>query len=99
MDASGDIDMEGWTENRQPVTLYSGWNLIGFNGDDLSEITTDLPGTGISGKWKIIWGWIDGEWYAKGSDLSMLLGVEPLKFLYQGRGYWIFMNEDGVWAQ
>jgi hypothetical protein len=91
MDASGNIDMTGWTESTAPIPLYRGWNLIGYKGND-GAIN---PPSG----WVIIWGWENGQWYAKHSSLKDLTAL-PLDSLSKGRAYWIKMEDTGgEWTQ
>jgi hypothetical protein len=91
MDASGKIDMTGWTASTAPIPLYPGWNLIGYNGND----GTINPPSG----WVIIWGWEKGLWYAKHSTLNDLSAL-PLNSLSKGKAYWIKMTEAATdWTQ
>jgi len=91
MDASGNIDMTGWTASTAPIPLYPGWNLIGYNGND----GTINPPSG----WVIIWNWENGLWYAKHSTLNDLSAL-PLNSLSKGKAYWIKMTEAATnWTQ
>ena len=91
MDASGKIDMTGWTASTASIPLYPGWNLIGYNGND----GTINPPSG----WVIIWGWEKGLWYAKHSTLNDLSAL-PLNSLSKGKAYWIKMTEAATdWTQ
>jgi len=91
MDASGNIDMTGWTESTAPIPLYPGWNLIGYKGND----GTINPPSG----WVIIWGWENGIWKAKHSDSQVTLNVQPLDSLKKRRAYWIRVTGDVNWTQ
>ncbi len=92
MDASGNIDMTNWTEPTATVTLYPGWNLIGYNGKD-SELTTNALAD-IGEEWGIIWGWQYGVWYAKPNPSLNYSTTQPLDVLEKGRAYWIKVLED-----
>jgi len=91
MDVSGNITLKDastnteWTAQSKTVPLTEGWNLVGYNGTDNTDVATAL--NGISGKWSIVWYWKDNQWYAKheSSDLS----VPVLDKFKKGGAYWI----------
>ncbi|MEI6152632.1 MAG: carboxypeptidase-like regulatory domain-containing protein [Deltaproteobacteria bacterium] len=89
MNAAGMIDMASWAApTTTTITLYPGWNLVGYNGT--SAAIPDPALNSISGKWKIIWNWANGVWYAQSADgvavAATLTGVE------QKKAYWIKTN-------
>ncbi|MEI6153463.1 MAG: hypothetical protein WCQ90_05190 [Deltaproteobacteria bacterium] len=94
MNASDIITMAGWTAPTTTVTLYSGWNLIGYNTD--ANLAYSLNSTSISGKWIIIWNWNSGTWSAKHSEMSLPLPSPPSG---KGLAYWIKMKEAADWIQ
>lgn len=88
MDASANVDMLGWTSpSLTTFRLYEGWNLLGYAGTDSRDVLT--ASNSISGKWSIVWNWINGQWLAKHSDPSVALSVLPLATFGQGKAYWI----------
>ncbi|MCX8021696.1 MAG: C10 family peptidase [Syntrophorhabdaceae bacterium] len=89
MDALGNINMEGWIEGPQTITLYEGWNLAGYNGTDGAM---NLPSGYI-----IIWGWDNGQWKAKHKETTP--NVPPLTGLYKGKAYWLRMERQAGWQQ
>jgi hypothetical protein len=92
MDASGNIDMTGWTASTAPIPLYPGWNLIGYNGND----GTINPPSG----WVIIWNWENNTWKAKKApEITGTLNVPELTTLEKGKAYWIKMGGDAEWVQ
>ena len=93
MDASGNIDMTGWTASTAPIPLYPGWNLIGYNGND----GTINPPSG----WVIIWNWENNTWKAKKApEITGTLNVPELTTLEKGKAYWIKMTEAATdWTQ
>ena len=93
MDASGNIDMTGWTASTAPIPLYPGWNLIGYNGND----GTINPPSG----WVIIWNWENSTWKAKKApEITGTLNVPELTTLEKGKAYWIKMTEAATnWTQ
>lgn len=84
-------------EPSSPITLYKGWNLIGWNGTDGQTVETAL--SSIADKWIIIWGWENGQWKAKIKDSNLPLGVESLATLDKGKAYWINVSEGVNWGQ
>jgi len=91
MDAPGSIDMSGWSKVEQSVTLYPGWNLIGYNGNDGIRTVDALADIGE--EWNIIWGWQNGTWYAKLNPSLNYSPAQPLDSLKKGRAYWIKILE------
>ena len=98
MDASGNIDMTGWTASTAPIPLYPGWNLIGYNGTDNLRTAEALANVGEG--WQIIWGWENGLWYAKHSTLNDFSAL-PLNSLSKGKAYWMKVHEKNPlsWQQ
>ena len=92
MDASGTIGTENWeTPSATTTTLYSGWNLVGYNG------TSDI--TNLPANYVIIWNWENGVWKAKSANTSLEPHVLPLDALSPGRAYWIKVNTAIEWQQ
>jgi hypothetical protein len=95
MNASGNIDMTGWTDQSKTVPLAEGWNLVGYNGADNTDVATAL--NGISGKWSIVWYWKDNQWYAKHESSN--LSVPELDKFKKGGAYWIKTGQATNWTQ
>ena len=95
MNASGNIDMTGWTDQSKTVPLAEGWNLVGYNGADNTDVATAL--NGISGKWSIVWYWKDNQWYAKHESSN--LSVPVLDKFKKGGAYWIKTGQATDWVQ
>jgi hypothetical protein len=79
------------------VTLYDGWNLIGYNG---SQTTLSDAVSAISAKWTQIWNWESGNWsFAHNPTISF--PVTPLTALSSGKAYWIRIKtgQGGLWNQ
>ena len=88
--------IEGQPSDPQAVTLYKGWNLTGYNGQDNKDVSQALES--VAGRWTLIWNWDNGGWYARHeSDLE--LSVAPLGALNLKKAYWILMKEAGEWQQ
>ena len=87
------------TFSPQSVSLYNGWNLVGFSGADNAGIDEELAKLGND--WVIVWAWTDGDWYARNIG-TVTLPVLPLSTLNQSRAYWIKMNSGSrkvEWVQ
>ena len=88
--------IEGQPSDPQAVTLYKGWNLTGYSGQDNKDVSQALEN--VAGRWTLIWNWDNGGWYARHeSDLE--LSVAPLGALNLKKAYWILMKEAGEWQQ
>ncbi|MCX8021695.1 MAG: S8 family serine peptidase [Syntrophorhabdaceae bacterium] len=83
------------------LTLYDGWNLVGYGGYNGSDVRTSL--SSLSGNWVIVWGWEDGQWYARHSLSDELpINILPLETLKVNKAYWLKMNSPGKsinWVQ
>jgi hypothetical protein len=87
MDASGSVNMGGWASPPSTIVpLSEGWNLVGYQGSKGTAVDQAL--SGIAGRWSVIWGWQNGQWYAKHATIPNL-PVPPLTNLYRGKAYWI----------
>ena len=94
MDAPGTASLIYWfPPTTTSISLSTGWNLIGYNGPDNTDVLTAL--SGIPGKWSIVWNWQNDQWYGKHSVLSTLPSpIQPLTVFNQGRAYWIRASTD-----
>ncbi|MEI6153353.1 MAG: serine hydrolase [Deltaproteobacteria bacterium] len=94
MDAPGTINLTSWLPPSIPtIQLYAGWNLIGYNGPDNTDVLTAL--SGISGKWSILWNWQNGQWYGKHTAIvSLPSPIQALSAFNRSRAYWIRAKTD-----
>jgi formylglycine-generating enzyme required for sulfatase activity len=101
MNNPGAIDMTSanWHDAVPAVTLYEGWNLVGYLGED--NATLDLALSSISTpdrKWRMLWGWSNGLWSAKHETVKDL-PVPELTNLNCGKAYWIQAKTSANWTQ
>jgi hypothetical protein len=76
-----------------PVTLASGWNLVGFNSSASRNVTDAI--SSIAGNVKSVWAYTDGKWKVfdpKNPGLSDLNVLEP------GFGYWVKVDKQCSWT-
>jgi len=74
------------------IPLYGGWNLVGYTGAERNEVKSAL--SSIKGLWEIIWGWEDGNWFARLNLFENLsIPVYPLDELKTNRAYWLKMEQ------
>jgi hypothetical protein len=90
------IDMAGWFPSITAVPLSTGWNLVGYSGAEMVDVSDSL--SAVSTKWNIVWHWNAGGWYLKqripsGLPIPRLAGFEA------GKAYWIKVRENAVWSQ
>ena len=97
----GIIDAANWLADFQNITLYDGWNLIGYGGGSGKKVTSALDP--ISDNWNMIWSWDNGSWYGKSQAISILPApIQPLVDMNMGRAYWIKVqraNSQIQWEQ
>jgi len=96
MNSSDSISMTDWAMPQGSVSLYTGWNLIGYNGTDGLSVAEAL--NTISGQWSIIWNWMAGTWYATHATLNLSPTIQPITNLYQGKAYWIKMTQGTTYT-
>ncbi|MEI6154448.1 MAG: hypothetical protein WCQ90_10220 [Deltaproteobacteria bacterium] len=96
MNSSDSISMTNWATPQGSISLYTGWNLIGYNGTDGLPVSDAL--NTISGQWSIIWNWMAGTWYAKHATLDLSSTIQPITNLYQGKAYWINMVKETTYT-
>jgi hypothetical protein len=88
MTGAGTIDMTGWAPAIASISLYEGWNLVGYSGEDIEDVTTTLPS--ISNRWVLVWNWTGGQWFGKHQTLTTLPApIQPLTGFTQGKAYWV----------
>jgi hypothetical protein len=88
MTATGTVNMTGWAPAIASETLYEGWNLVGFSGADIEDLTTALAS--ISNRWVLVWNWTGGQWYGKHIKLTTLPApIQALTGFAQGKAYWV----------
>ena len=92
MNNTDSISMTNWAMPQGSESLYTGWNLIGYNGTDGLPVSDAL--NIISGQWSIIWNWMAGTWYATHATLNLSSTIQPITNLYQGKAYWIKMMKE-----
>ncbi len=97
MDKADFLDTSWWMQlMSHSVPVYSGWNLLGYNGPDNADGATAL--NTIAGKWSILWTWDNDAWYAKSAAL-LNLPVPSIANLNRGKAYWIKGSVDTKWFQ
>ncbi|MEM4212982.1 MAG: carboxypeptidase-like regulatory domain-containing protein, partial [Thermoplasmatales archaeon] len=93
-----EINISDWaTPTSTQVTLYDGWNLVGWMGENGKALSEALA----SVNWVIVWGWENGTWSAKHYQLQNL-PYPPVENFYQGKAYWIKVNTGSTgttWQQ
>ncbi|ODS36488.1 hypothetical protein BEH94_02510 [Candidatus Altiarchaeales archaeon WOR_SM1_SCG] len=87
MKDSAEIEVTGTTDYDRTITLYGGWNLIGYTSTEPQALSTALKS--INGKYIDVATWNNGQWkyhsYAYGDWFGELSTIEP------GKGYWLNM--------
>ncbi len=82
-----------------PVSLETGWNLIGYHGQEGRSPTLSLQQIGNT--WSLIWGWSEELW--RGEHISQNISPVPkLTELNRGKAYWIKLNSNAgniQWVQ
>jgi subtilisin family serine protease len=100
MTGDGAIDTADWLDRSQSITLYNGWNLIGYGGASGKKVASAFDA--ISDNWNIIWSW-DGVWYGKSKAvLDLPLPLQQLTDMAMGKAYWIKVtraNSQIQWTQ
>jgi hypothetical protein len=86
METPGDILVYG-VEKPSSITLYKGWNLVGYSGDDGADAASAL--NSITGKWKGLRTLQGSKW----------LGRKNITNFNYGKAYWIRMKQNRVWVQ
>jgi len=92
MAADGILSVNG-TSPANDISLYTGWNLVGYNSSSSITITDAL--NSIAGKYIAVWAFINGEWKVydpANAGFSDLTTMEP------GYGYWINASEACTWT-
>jgi hypothetical protein len=95
MDSTVTLTITGETITNTSVALKQGWNLVGYNYQEVRDRDTALAS--IAGFCNSIWNYDSetGQWlrYVEGAPdfLNNLNELEP------GRGYWIDVSQDCVW--
>jgi len=102
MNATGTIDMANWAvpPSTTAITLYPGWNLVGYNG--ASAAIPDPALNSISSTYVIVWNWNNAEWFAHRAD-GLTIPVSDLMTVEQKKAYWIKTNltegQTASWGQ
>ena len=98
LDGAGSIDMTGWTLPTTTVTVYPGWNLVGFSGID--GAAADIALLRLLGHWEILWTWSSSIWSAKHESVPDL-PVPTINTFQHGKAYWIkpYGGPSQEWTQ
>ena len=85
MSEPAELEITGTTDYDHAITLYGGWNLIGYTSTD--SMAVDAAFASIDGKYMDVATWDNGQWmyhsYAYGDWFGDLNTIEP------GKGYWV----------
>jgi hypothetical protein len=76
------------------VSLYDGWNLIGYNNVD--GLDSMLYMYFYNDAWNKIWSWHDNVWYLLSREDYNVTYLTKLCDLYKGRAYWIHVTKDVI---
>jgi hypothetical protein len=98
MNAAGTIDMTRWTLPPATVSIYNGWNLVGYAGTDNKHVPLAL--STLPTNWSLVWNWEYSRWQAKHRTISALPGFDALDTFRQMKAYWIRVDgQDMEWNQ
>jgi sulfatase modifying factor 1 len=101
MDGPEGIDISGWGVITSTTThLYEGWNLVGFQGVNGTDVADNLAG--ITDRWSAVWGWSNSEWSANiPSPVLVPPGIGSLTAFNKDRAYWIRIAKgmEADWLQ
>jgi hypothetical protein len=76
------------------VPLREGWNLIGYTGEEGTDVADIMAEAEMNGTWSMLWNWFDGYWYGKHESGTFLPSpVQQLTTFRNGRAYWIRIKE------
>ena len=78
----------GRVPNTMTVNLRAGWNLVPYPSLVPRDVANALMGFGLT--------WIEG--YDGAATPYNLRKLTEWDYLYAGHGYWIYANQDAVWA-
>jgi hypothetical protein len=74
------------------LNLRRGWNLIGYTGSEMGDLTNVLQS--ISGKYRSVWAWSSTT--GRYINYSVEGAAGELKRLEPNRGYYIYSTEDSL---
>ncbi len=99
MERESTLLLKGGAVRGQKVTLYPGWNLVGFAGEvDIDSSTALLP---IDEEWKSLWTWSGGVWSLRHKTRPAVFPLLPLEVRKRGNAYWLWLEPGGEidWPQ
>ncbi len=74
------------------ISLLAGWNLISLHKQPANTVINSVL-SGISGKYYIIWFYLNGSWTVYDPAYP---GLSDLSTIETGKGYWIYMNSPAT---
>ena len=89
MAEEGILAYAGQPASPKAIELNSGWNLIGYNGENGAEASIALQP--LADKWSILWNWESGEWKIRKNGAANL-PFPVLSNFYQKKAYWILIK-------
>lgn len=98
MESPADLTINGLNDT-DSILLFTGWNLVGFTGNDDQVFDSYMASSYINDHWTIMWNWAKGEWKLKAVNSNGSMSVQPITSLNRGRAYWIKMKSPADWAQ
>ncbi len=101
MSGDGTISTAQWLDSSRSITLYSGWNLVGYGGASGKKAASVFEA--FSANWSVVWSWDSGLWSGT-SKANILLPspIQPLTDMSTGKAYWIKIlkaTDQVQWAQ
>lgn len=93
MNSVGTLSVEGTVPSTTNISLYSGWNLVGY--PSLANRTvTDALAT-IEGNYSAVFMYKNNVWYSYDPNRPVFLNT--LSEFFTGYGYWTKMNKVDTW--
>ena len=88
MNDYANLTVQGVETNSTSISLYAGWNLVGYPTlDNTKTVTTALLGTGA-----------DRIEVCNPAQPYMLEAIGPTYVMQPGQGYWVHVPADTVWT-
>jgi hypothetical protein len=92
MGCLGEITVVG-NRTRNPITLFPGLNLVGYNS--LTPLPISQALSSIANKYTTVWAYKEDQWLFY--DPADVAG-STLQVLTPGSGYWIEATEETIWT-